>query len=72
MSALSDALRVTELEGEMQAMRSAMKELRDFVAGALCVHCGEPLGHDEEIIQDDGHTMHQRCEPSYHSAAEDD
>lgn len=44
MNSLSDTLRVTELEAEMQAMRSMMKELRDFVAGALCVHCGEPLG----------------------------
>ena len=62
MSYLANALRVTELEGEIHVMRLAAKELRDFLAGALCTVCGEPLGHDEEIIQDDDRTMHKHCE----------
>jgi hypothetical protein len=65
MSTLSDALRVIELEGEMQGMRSLVKELRDYLAGALCAACGEPLGHEEEIIQADDCTIHKHCE-EYH------
>jgi len=40
--------------------------MRRFLAGALCAHCGDPLGEDEEIIQqtvdEEALTIHARCE----------
>lgn len=39
-----------------------MAQLRAYLAGALCTVCGEPLGDDEELTQDDeNHTMHSHC-----------
>lgn len=49
--------------------RSVAKQLRDYLAGALCAACGELLGHDEEIIQnEDDETMHARCESNSQGA----
>lgn len=62
MSDLRASLAASEAESEAHGLRLMMKQLRDFLAGALCTVCGEPLGHDEEIIQDDDRTMHKRCE----------
>lgn len=56
------ALEIAKLEGERHTNNALMKQLRDFLAGALCCQCGEELGHDEEIIQDDdGRTIHKTC-----------
>jgi len=60
---LKNALRVTELESEVRSLHFIMKQVRDMLAGALCCECGDPLGHDEEIVCDDeDRTIHKHCE----------
>lgn len=62
-SNLAAAMRESEAESERNALRLIAKELRDYLAGALCAACGDPLGHDEELVQDDDdRTMHKRCD----------
>jgi hypothetical protein len=52
-------------EQEDKEMRLVAAQLRKFLAGALCAVCGDPLGTEDEIIQDDDdRTMHARCESS--------
>lgn len=50
-------------EGEERSMSLAAAQLRKFLSTALCATCGEPLGTDEEIVQNDDETktMHKRC-----------
>jgi hypothetical protein len=63
MTTLEEAMRDAERDSEVRESRYAMKQLRNFLAGALCCVCGEPLGHDEEIVSDDeDRTVHKRCE----------
>lgn len=59
---LKNALRVTELEGELQQLHGAASQMREFLAGALCCGCGEPLGQTEELMNADGRTFHKKCE----------
>jgi hypothetical protein len=57
------AMENAKLESEMHEMRFAVQQLRNYLAGALCSVCGEPLGNEEEIIQnDDEETMHKHCD----------
>lgn len=52
--------RCEELE---RAGRMAERQLRKFLAGALCAVCGEALGEDREIVMDDDErTIHKECE----------
>jgi hypothetical protein len=54
-----------QAQGERQEQQMMMRQMRNYLAGALCTICGEPLGHDEEIVQDDeDRTMHKRCVPA--------
>lgn len=63
MSNLETAMKCAQLESEVHEMRMQAQQLRKFLAGALCSVCGEPLGTDIEIIQnDDEETMHAGCE----------
>lgn len=63
MSDLSGAFHLIQLEGEIREQRNIMLQLRQFLAGALCCVCGEPLGNEEEIISDDeDRTIHNHCE----------
>jgi hypothetical protein len=63
MTTLEEAMRDAARDTEAHEQSFAMKQLRDFLAGALCAQCGEKLGHDEEIISDDeDRTVHKRCE----------
>lgn len=39
------------------------RQLRKFLAGALCCVCGEQLGEDREIIMVDDGTIHEDCQP---------
>lgn len=57
------AMQNAKLQSEVHEMRAAGHQLRSYLAGALCTVCGEPLGHEEEIVQnDEQETMHKRCE----------
>jgi len=63
MSDISTTLGDIQRESDQHELRLVMKQMRDFLAGALCCACGEPLGHDDEIISDDDErTIHKRCE----------
>jgi len=60
---LKEALRNAERDDDLRTANYQMKQLRDFLAGALCAVCGEELGHDEEIISDEqDRTIHKHCE----------
>ncbi|HZS57568.1 MAG TPA: hypothetical protein VFA65_24420 [Bryobacteraceae bacterium] len=51
--------RCEELE---RAGRMVERQLRKYLAGALCAVCGEPLGEDRQIIMDDNErTLHEEC-----------
>ena len=59
------AMENAKLESEVRNTRYVSHQLRKFLAGALCTFCGDPLGTEEEIVQnDDEETMHKRCEDS--------
>jgi hypothetical protein len=63
MTTLEEAMRDAARDTEAHEQSYAMKQLRDYLAGALCCQCGEPLGHDEEIVSDDeDRTVHKHCE----------
>ena len=58
----ADIFKELERIDEIRSSRWSMLEMKKFLAGALCTVCGEQLG-DEIIIQnDEGNTMHERCE----------
>lgn len=60
-----ETMRAMRAEADLRDNMLVMKQLRDFLAGALCAECGEGLGHDEEIISDDkDRTIHKRCDQS--------
>lgn len=60
---LETAMEIAKLQSDVHETRMVMLQLRKFLAGALCASCGEPLGHDEEIVQnDEEETLHARCE----------
>lgn len=59
---LEDTMRQIQQESEASDWRLAAAQLRKFLAGALCAHCGEPLGEGVEVVQDDDErTMHASC-----------
>ena len=63
-SSFEEAFSQIQAEGDRQHDRLVLRQMRKFLAGALCCHCGDQLGEDEEIIQDDEErTCHARCEP---------
>jgi hypothetical protein len=52
-----------KLQSDVWETRGVARQIRKFLAGALCSVCGEPLGHEEEIIQnEDEETLHKHCE----------
>ena len=64
-NSLKEAFAKIQGEEREKEYRLMAAQLRKFLAGALCTVCGEPLGADEEIVQnDDEETMHARCEPT--------
>lgn len=64
-TSLEDTLEEIQAEEAQRGDRLAMRQVRKFLAGALCCECGEQLGEDEEIVQDDEErTIHARCEKS--------
>lgn len=57
------AMENAKLISDVRDMRNAALQLRKYLAGALCSVCGEPLGEEEEIVQNDSEeTMHKHCE----------
>lgn len=63
MTSFEEAFAKIQEDENRKAERFAARQLRKFLAGALCCQCGEQLGEDEEIIQDDDEcTIHKRCE----------
>ena len=64
MSAAEQMLR-QEIEDANRAGRAVERQMRKFLAGALCAECGEPLGDtggDGDIVQDDDErTLHKKC-----------
>lgn len=62
MSTMDQTLKIIQLEQDIIHTQRVMAQLRAYLAGALCTVCGEPLGDDEELTQDDeSHTMHSHC-----------
>lgn len=60
---IEEEFAIIRAEEQERSYRHAAQELRKFLAGALCAECGEPLGNDDEIVQDDDdRTMHKSCE----------
>lgn len=52
-----------QVEEAERAGRMVERQMRKFLAGALCAECGEPLGEDREIVQDDDErTLHKDCD----------
>jgi hypothetical protein len=61
---IADAMRLVQLEDELRSLQLA-RQLRNFLAGALCAVCGEPLGEGRIVqIDKDGTdcTCHAECE----------
>ena len=60
---LEDTMRQIQAESEQSDYKLAAAQLRKFLAGALCAHCGEQLGEElGTIVQnDDEETMHLKC-----------
>jgi hypothetical protein len=57
------AMENAKLQSEVHEMHNTVWQFRKFLAGSLCTVCGEPLGMEEEIIQnDEEETMHKHCE----------
>lgn len=65
MSSAAEAMLRSEVEETERAARYMERQLRKFLAGALCAECGEPLGGthgDGDIVQDDDErTLHKEC-----------
>lgn len=71
MTTLEERFAAIHAEEEARGDRLVAMQYRKFLVGALCTVCGEPLGEAEGnapwIIQnDDGETMHARCEEDSH------
>lgn len=63
MSSAAEAMLRSQIEEAERAGRMVERQLRKFLAGALCAVCGEPLGEDREIIMDNNErTIHKECE----------
>lgn len=63
---LREALEKIQREGEERSMKFAAAQLRKFLATALCVQCGEPLGVGEVCQDDDAEaTVHAACLQAY-------
>lgn len=63
MSDAAEQMLRQEIEDANRAGRAVERQMRKFLAGALCAECGEPLGEDREIVQDDDErTIHKECE----------
>lgn len=57
------AMENAQLQSDVHETHNMARQLRKFLAGALCTVCGDPLGMEEEIIQnDEEETMHKHCE----------
>lgn len=63
MSNIEAAMENAKLRFEISETRHMMHQLRKYLGGALCTVCGEPLGMEDELTQnDDEETMHLSCE----------
>jgi len=62
-SSIEVAMRRVQEEDRERSFSHMAAQLRKFLSTALCATCGEPLGTDEEVVQDDEETktMHARC-----------
>lgn len=58
---LEDALASVREDEAKHYENLGLAAMRKLLAGALCTHCGEPLGDDECGQDDDGCTMHEAC-----------
>ena len=60
---LEDSMKRVQLETENNSIRLMAAQLRKFLSTALCAHCGEALGTDDEIVQSDDETktLHAEC-----------
>jgi hypothetical protein len=65
MSIIETTMLQMKLEEAERAARMMERQLRKFLAGALCAECSEPLGEDREIVMDDDErTIHKECSAS--------
>ncbi len=66
MSSASEAMLRQEVEEANRAGRMVERQMRKFLAGALCAQCGVPLGDTDQIVQDDDErTVHTKCLTDY-------
>lgn len=74
-SSIEYEIRVIQLESQLRESHFQMLQLRSFLSGALCCHCGEPLGDSdlELIVGDDvDETIHKECESAYREESNDE
>ena len=60
-SSLEAALESIKADEARHSENLGLAVMRKLLAGALCAHCGEPLGDGECGQDDDGRTMHEAC-----------
>lgn len=67
-------LRKIQKKGEDRDLRYRLLAAKKLLAGALCAHCGEPLGEETptqvERTGSDPRTVHQSCEVDAERALE--
>ena len=63
MRRAGEAILKIQIEEAERAGRMVERQIRKFLAGALCAECGESLGDTDQIVQDDDErTLHTHCE----------
>lgn len=61
-SSLEATMKQIQNEEATHYQNHALAVMRNLLAGALCAECGEPLGTEGEVEQDDdGRTLHEAC-----------
>lgn len=59
---LADMLKSIQDEDAKRHERYGMQAMKKLLGGALCAYCGETLGEEGEVEQDDeGRTHHADC-----------
>lgn len=62
-ASLDETFETIQAEDRARELRLLARQVRKFLAGALCAGCGNPLGEDREVVMnDDGETTHKGCE----------
>ncbi len=61
MSDLGQTLKIVELEGDLQASRTAIRRLQQLLSCAICAQCSDELGDEEFALDEEERLCHKRC-----------